>query len=116
MRHVLILAGAALALAGSPAIAQRTAPSTDSATAEGKITAPDSGMATPDRGMARPGAAAVDGPGSDSSATGTATPTEAGKPAPTTQRPLAAPVPGADQPEPPASKEPAPPTGGSTPN
>jgi hypothetical protein len=116
MRTALILTGAAILAAGAPAFAQRTAPTTDSSVSEGKAVAPDSGMARPDRGMARPDPT-KDGPGSDSSVTGTATtPTEAGKPSPTTQAPLAAPAPGGDQPDVPASDEPAPPTGGSTPN
>ena len=53
MRTALILAGAAILATGGAAFAQQTAPTTDSATREGKVTAPDSGMARPDRGMAR---------------------------------------------------------------
>jgi hypothetical protein len=116
MRNALILAGAATLAAGSPVLAQRAAPTTDSGTVEGKITPPDSGIATPDRGIARPGATRVS-PGGDPSAIGAANaPTEAGKPSPTTQAPLAAPAPGGGQPDQPASHEPPPPAGGSTPN
>lgn len=103
MTRILVLAGAAWLASGGAATAQNTPPTTDSPSASGAQTPPDTGMAKPDNGMARPDAATTS-PGSDSSATGTAAAPDSATTAPAAQNmatqaaPGGAPAPGATAP------------------